>query len=135
VIFVACLSPGKWDWAYCVDGDGQAAGAMSVNPVEPIVVPLSGELTIKEAAGLRGSLLAAIRAGAEVLVLDMSDVSFVDQSALGVVIGARARLVQGGGDLRLAAVQPKVARVIGLVDGNLPGYPTVAAAIQGPLAP
>jgi len=110
-------------------------GTVSVNPAEPIVVPLRGELTIKEASGLRDSLLAAIRAGAEVVVLDMSDVTFIDQSALGVIIGARARLVQSGGDLRLAGVQPKVARVIGLVDGNLPQYPTVAAAVQTPLAP
>ena len=108
---------------------------MTVNPAEPIVVSFHGELTIKEAPGLRDSLLAAIRAGGHVVVVDMSDVSFVDQSAMGVVVGARARLRRTGGDLRLADVQPKVARVIELVGSNLPVYPTVAAAVADPLAP
>jgi len=97
-------------------------------PVEPVVVTFHGELTIKEAPALRDTLLDAIRAGGQLLVLDMSEVAFVDQSALGVVIGARARLRRNGGDLRLACLQPKVARVIDLVGGHLPVYPTVSAA-------
>ncbi|MDT7573024.1 MAG: anti-sigma factor antagonist [Actinomycetota bacterium] len=108
---------------------------MTVHPAEPVVVSFHGELTIKEAPQLRDSLLAAIRAGGQLVVVDFSDVSFVDQSAMGVLIGARARLVRGGGDLRLAGLQPKVARVVGLVGGNLPVYPTVAAAVADPLAP
>jgi anti-sigma B factor antagonist len=103
-------------------------------PADPIVVACHGELTIKEAPQLRDSLLAAIRAGGHVVVLDLSDVSFADQAAMGVVIGARARLVKSGGDLRLAELQPKVARMIGLVGGSLPVYPTVAAAIADPLS-
>jgi anti-sigma B factor antagonist len=105
-----------------------------VTPADPIVVAFHGELTIKEAPSLRDSLLSAIRAGGQVLIVDLSDVSFLDQSAMGVVIGARARLVRSGGDLRLAGPQPKVARVIGLVTANLPIYPTVAAALEGPAA-
>ena len=108
---------------------------MTVNPADPIVVAFHGELTIKEAPQLRDSLLAAIRAGGHVVVLDLSDVSFVDQSAMGVVVGARARLVRGGGDLRLAGLQPKVARVVGLVGGHLPVYPSVADALADPLNP
>ena len=108
---------------------------MSVNPAEPVVVAFHGELTIKEAPALRDSLVAVIRAGGSIVVLDLSAVSFVDQAAMGVVIGARTRLQRSGGDLRLAALQPKVARVIGLVGGDLPVYPTVAAAVQDPPAP
>lgn len=106
---------------------------MTVSPAGPIVVSLHGELTIKEAPQLRDSLLAAIRSGGHVVVLDLSDVSYVDQTAMGVVIGARARLVRSGGDLRLAELQPKVARVIGLMGAHLPVYPTVAAAVADPL--
>ena len=108
---------------------------MAVNPAEPIVVSFHGELTIKEAPALRDSLLAAIRAGGHVVVLDLSDVTFVDQSAMGVIIGARARLRRSGGDLRLAGLQPKVTRVIQLVGGQLPVYPSVATAVEDPLEP
>jgi anti-sigma B factor antagonist len=104
-----------------------------VNQAEPIVVTFHGELTIQEAPALRDSLLTAIRAGADLVVVDLSDVSYVDQSAMGVVIGARARLRRGGGDLRLAAPQPKVARVVTLVGGSLPVYPSVDAALEDPL--
>ncbi|MDT7536814.1 MAG: anti-sigma factor antagonist [Actinomycetota bacterium] len=108
---------------------------MTATPAEPIVVSSHGELTIKEAPTLRDSLLAAIRAGGHVVVLDLSDVTFVDQSAMGVIIGARARLRRSGGDLRLAGLQPKVTRMIELVGGNLPIYPSVAAALTDPLSP
>ena len=108
---------------------------MTVNPAEPIVVPFHGELTIKESPALRDSLLAAIRAGGHIVVLDLSDVSFVDQSAMGVIVGARARLRSSGGDLRLAAPQPKVVRAIELGGGQLPVYPSVSAAVEEPLEP
>jgi anti-sigma B factor antagonist len=108
---------------------------VTATPAEPVVVSCHGELTIKEAPALRDSLLAAIRAGGHVVVLDMSDVTFVDQPAMGVIVGARARLHRSGGDLRLAGLQPKVTRMINLVSGNLPTYPSVAAAIADPLPP
>ena len=99
------------------------------------MVEFHGELTVKEAPQLRDRLLASIRAGAQVVVVDMSGVSFVDQTAMGVMIGARQRLVASAGDLRLAAVQKKVERVLELkLGGHLPTYPTVSAALEDPLA-
>ena len=110
---------------------------MAVKPPERVVIPFRGELTIKEAPGLRDSLLTAIWAGAELVVVDMSAVTFVDQTAMGVVIGARQRLVAGGGDLRLVGLQKRVARVLGLLNlsAHLPTYPTVSAALEDPLRP
>ena len=108
---------------------------MTATPIEPIVVSFHGELTIKEAPALRDSLLTAIRAGGHVVVMDMSDVSFVDQSAMGVIIGARARLRRSGAALRRAGLQPKVTRVIELVGGQLPVYSSVTAATEDPLSP
>jgi anti-anti-sigma factor len=107
-------------------------------PADPVVVSFHGELTMKEAPALREQLLAAIRGGAgQLVVLDVTEVSFVDQAAVGVVMGARARLVSGGGDLRLAGPQAtftRVIRLLGLAD-DLPTYPTVAAAVADPIRP
>jgi anti-sigma B factor antagonist len=99
-----------------------------------VVVTLSGELTIKEAPQLRDQLLMAIRSGAEVVVADLDSVSFVDQTAIGVFVGARTRLVANGGELRLAGVRPKLVRVISLLglEGDLPVFPTVEAALAAP---
>lgn len=99
----------------------------------PVVIPFQGELTIKEAPRLREVLLATIRAGAVVVVVDLAGVTFLDQTAIGVVIGARNRLLSSGGDLRLAAPQAKVTRVIDLLGlgDDLPVFPTVAAALEG----
>lgn len=110
---------------------------MTVDPDEPVVVAFAGELSLEQAPALRDSLLAAIRAGGRIVVLDLSGVSFIDQTALGVVVGARQRLVAGGGELRLAGVQQKVARVIALLGlgDALPSYPSVEAACEDPLAP
>ena len=103
---------------------------------QPVVVAFQGELTIAEAPGLRDRLLTAIQSGARVVVADLSEVSFVDQTAMGQIVGARTRLVAGGGQLRLAAVQPKVVRVLGLLglEGDLPVYPTVESALADPLS-
>ncbi|MDX6197281.1 MAG: anti-sigma factor antagonist [Actinomycetota bacterium] len=109
---------------------------MSVSPRDTIVVPCRGELTIREAPALRDSLLAAIRAGAALVVLDLTEVSFIDQAAVGVLVGARQRLVVAGGELRLAAPAKQVARVLGLLglEESLPTYPSVAAAVEDPRA-
>ena len=103
-----------------------------MKPSKPVVVAFQGELTIKEAPDLRETLLSAIRSGAAVVVVDLAEVSFIDQTAMGVVIGARNRLLSSGGDLRLAAPQAKVTRVIELLGlgDDLPDYPTVSAALE-----
>jgi anti-sigma B factor antagonist len=108
---------------------------VQVNPAEPVVVSCHGELTISEAPALRDSLLTAIRAGALVVIVDLAEVSFVDQTATGVLVGARQRLVTAGGELRLAGVPARVARVLDLLNltESLPAYPTVAAAAAAPL--
>lgn len=56
-----------------------------------IVVRLTGELDLYNAQAVRDALFAAV-VDADRLVVDMTDVSFVDSTALGVLIEARGRL-------------------------------------------
>jgi anti-sigma B factor antagonist len=85
------------------------------------------ELDIAVVPRLRARLAAAHRPGA-VVVLDLQDVTFMDSSALSVVLAADRRLAATGGALRLAHVAPEVRRVLricGLADLVLPS-PVVA---------
>ena len=71
----------------------------------------SGGLDLAAAVELRGRLAAAHHPGAQV-ALDLRDVTFIDSSALSVVLAADRRLAATGGALRLTHVSGPVARVL-----------------------
>ena len=84
------------------------------------VLSVRGEVDVSTAPELRERLLAlADRAGGTIAVVDLSAVSFVDSTALGVLVSGVKRLRSGGGDLRLVVTQPRIAKVFeitGLTD-------------------
>ena len=57
-----------------------------------IVVSLAGELDLYNAAAVREALLECCAEGPERLIIDLTDVKFIDSTALGVLIEARTRL-------------------------------------------
>ncbi len=75
------------------------------------VLAPSGELDLAALPELRARLLPAIRPGACV-VLDLQDVTFVDSSALAVVVTVDRQLRSTGGSLELVHVAPEVHRVL-----------------------
>ena len=100
------------------------------------VVALDGDLDIAAVPAVRERLLSLLRPGASRLVIDMSAVRYADASGLEVLVSTRRRAVLLGGTLRLAALQPEVARVL-IVTGlsrRLAAYSTVRAAVadRGP---
>jgi len=56
------------------------------------VVRLAGELDLYNAHAVREALLTATEESPDRLVVDLSDVSFIDSTALGVLIEARSRM-------------------------------------------
>jgi anti-sigma B factor antagonist len=66
--------------------------------VEPsgLVLTVSGELDIATAPVLRDLLAAAIEAGEDRLVVDLSAVSFLDSVALATIVHAKQRLPENG---------------------------------------
>jgi anti-anti-sigma factor len=67
-----------------------------------VVVRLGGELDLYNADEIRHALTGAIVGGAARIVVDMSDVDFVDSTALGVLIEARTRMANRKGFLLAA---------------------------------
>jgi anti-sigma B factor antagonist len=57
-----------------------------------VVVNLAGELDLYNANAVRDALLACCDEEPERLIVDLSEVKFIDSTALGVLIEARSRL-------------------------------------------
>jgi anti-sigma B factor antagonist len=57
-----------------------------------VVVRLAGELDLYNADAVRAALFEAASGAAERLVVDLAAVSFIDSTALGVLIEARSKL-------------------------------------------
>ena len=61
---------------------------------------------------LRNELNALLSRGARNITLEFSDVSFVDSSGLGVLVGTYKRLREDGeGSIRIVRAQPSVRKV------------------------
>ena len=70
-----------------------------------------GELDLHVAPELQDRIDAAVQNGAEVVIVDLSKVTFVDSMALGVLVGAVNRLRRGGRSLRLVVPSPELRRI------------------------
>ena len=97
------------------------------------VVSVSGEADMYTAPRLRGELVEAIGSGAEKVLVDMTDVSFVDSTVLGLLVQANRRLRAAGGRLAVACDDANVVRVIQLtaLDRLFRLYPSRELALAG----
>jgi anti-sigma B factor antagonist len=79
------------------------------------VVTVDGELDMSAAPGLRDAIESAIHAGAVTVVVDLNEVTFIDSTAIGVLLAARERLARSGGALEVVCGEPNVVRVLEIV--------------------
>jgi len=97
-----------------------------------IVLTVQGEVDVSTAPELRERLLVVADRGFNRVVVDLSAVSFVDSTALGVLVSGAKRLRSAGGDLRLVVTQPRIAKVFeitGLTD-LFPLYASAEEAVR-----
>ena len=77
------------------------------------VMPIVGEIDLNSADILRDRLNQAGRQyEGRVVVLDLTNMTFIDSTGLGVLVGALRRFRASGGDLRLAGCRAGIARVL-----------------------
>jgi anti-sigma B factor antagonist len=76
------------------------------------VVTPTGELDVSTADELRECLFGEVADGARRVVLDLSAVTFLDSTTLGVLVGTRKRLERNGGRLDLVCQHPMVLKVL-----------------------
>ena len=95
------------------------------------VVGLVGALDARTAPPVLDRLNQLIAANMARLVVDLSEVSYMASAGIRVLFTALQSARRQSGDLRLAGVQPKVARTLEMVGllQTLSVYPDVAAAV------
>ena len=93
--------------------DGQQfTVALERAPSGAAVVVLSGEVDLYTAPRFKDALFQAIDAGAPQVVVDLSGVSFIDSTALGVLVSGGKRLQQSAGALAIGCPDAKLRRIL-----------------------
>ncbi len=97
------------------------------------LISVSGEGDMYTAPCLRDELVEAIASGSKKVLVDMTDVSFVDSTVLGLLVQANKRLRAAGGRLAVACGDANVVRVIQLtaLDRLFGVYPSRELAVVG----
>lgn len=83
--------------------------------VEESVVLVDGEVDVSNADQLRDAIDARLEAGTTRVVVDLSDVPYIDSAGIGVLVGAAHRAGEKSVRLEVARPQRNVARVLGLL--------------------
>ena len=116
-----------------ISGTVRAPTIRALSAAEPTVIAPKGELDITRIGDFRAALRDAARDGAAAVVVDLSDVSFIDSSGLGALVELHKRLPRSG--RRLAVVAPGGSTPAVLLDlaglrGHLPIFETRRAALD-----
>jgi anti-sigma B factor antagonist len=95
------------------------------------VLVVQGDVDLHAAPQLRDRLNAALDGGHAGVVVDFTKTSFLDSTALGVLLGAVKRLQVGDGRIQLVVSRPEIRRIfeITLLDQILPLAETRAEAL------
>ena len=87
--------------------------AASGEPGVP-VLSVRGEIDVATSPELHAFLTDMITAEPELVVVDLTEVSFIDSTGLGVLVGALGDVRARGGDLRLVVTQPQIIKLLEL---------------------
>ncbi len=95
------------------------------------VVRLKGELDIATVDDLRDDLRKARHAYGEHVILDLTDLEFMDSKGLSVIVGCHKAVTANGGSLALVAPRPIVRRTLEItgLSGRLPVFDSVEDAV------
>jgi anti-sigma B factor antagonist len=95
------------------------------------VVRLGGELDLYNANDVRDALTSACKGGSDRVVVDLSEVEFMDSTALGVLIEARTKLPNRNGFMLAApGLETKRALQISGLDRHFSIHDTVSEALD-----
>jgi anti-sigma B factor antagonist len=116
-----------------LSGGGESAVAGIDRREGATVVSLAGELDLYNAEEVRSALAGALAEEPQMLVVDLEQVTFIDSTALGVLIEGRSRLADRNG-FRLAApgLETRRALEVSGLDRHFLVHDTVAEAVAAP---
>jgi anti-sigma B factor antagonist len=115
-----------------VADDGVAADGVAADGGDRAILRPVGRLDLQRAQGFREAVAAEVAGGRTRIVVDLSEVGFVDSSGLGALIAALKISRQAGGDLRITGVTEQVATILELTQMHrvLAAHATVDEALE-----
>jgi anti-sigma B factor antagonist len=97
------------------------------------LLAVGGEVDFEVSPQLKAHLMRAIKSGARRIILDLTDVTFIDSTAIGVLAGTVDKLDElGGGALSVVCSHEKVMQIFEIT--GLDNVITVHGAREGALA-
>ncbi|WP_062430346.1 STAS domain-containing protein [Herbidospora daliensis] len=82
----------------------------------PTILYLSGDVDVCTTADLRRRILATVDQSAEVLILDLSAVTFCGAGGLGMLLHAQGRARSRGVTLALTGLTPQLTRLLRITE-------------------
>ncbi len=97
------------------------------------VVRAFGEIDVASAPILREQLEAALEGGASTVIVDLLDVTFLDSTGLGVLVGAMSGCQGRNGTLRLVVGERRILKVLEITGlrAVFPLFSTLEEALAG----
>ena len=81
---------------------------------ERYVLTVSGEVDLATSPELDAAIIGAIESGTSSVVIDLTDVSFMDSSGLGAIVRGLKRCRESEKDLDLVITNDRVLKVFGI---------------------
>lgn len=96
------------------------------------VVTLNGEIDIYSSPQFKEVLLKGIEEGATKVIIDLTDVTFIDSTALGVLVSGAKRVGPRNGSLHIICVDENIIRILEItgLDRIFGIYPSRAKALN-----
>ncbi len=96
------------------------------------VLAVAGEIDIYTAPLFKQAVVNLVSEGSTQVIIDLSEVTFMDSSGFGTLLGATKRLRPLGGGLHLAGVNGTIQRMLHLtrLDTIMRVYPTPEEAVK-----
>lgn len=93
---------------------------------------VSGEVDVYSAPALRDGLTELLEAGSSVVV-DLTEVGFLDSTGLGALVAARTAAAEKGACLPLVCTHQRILKLFTItgLDGVFSIHPNVAEALRG----
>ena len=97
-----------------------------------MLIQVTGRLSLgRDCEDMEWAVDALIRENRKKVVLDLSELNYVDSMGVGILVMCSGKMTRAGGELRMASLQPRIAELMKItkLDQIFLLYPTAAAAI------